>query len=406
MKTINVLLVYEPNLTLDDGGGFFDLGELRALLEHTPVPTLDGDTLIAEVHPKKVTVNDRDQLLEDAFSEPGRYQQLWLLGASDGKSSGSPLATGVVARIFEEMTKNRMGVFATGDHSDLGANLCGRIPRVRQMRYWFREGQNDRFPPEQEGPTRAETAMQPLIGEIAGSANRMETDRTPKPVWFTNVTTESGIRSNAEVHPLGFNRVLGRIGYLPDHAHEGTCKEAEKSGDPQADQEDFPAGCNYEQVAWAVRKGLDQNGMTAKPSLDAIVHCFDHPDQGRVVVDSTFHHFVTGNFGRQRMSDIQGELGMWLHSRDYPLNILAWLNRSKRAPEANHKELQFTLSNPGVASSLAKVIKEPSSVDASRELDDAIALVNRAASAKFGSSFAQAITPNRLIQAVSWPIQR
>ena len=45
------------------------------------------------------------------------------------------------------------GIFATGDHEDLGAALCGSIPRVRSMRrWWWNDGGTPLKGPGGEGP--------------------------------------------------------------------------------------------------------------------------------------------------------------------------------------------------------------------------------------------------------------
>ena len=72
------------------------------------------------------------------------FDQIWLFGV------GAPGITAAIADTNDlteaellaltEFMNQGGGVFATGDHADLGAPLCGRVPRVRTMRKWYLNG--------------------------------------------------------------------------------------------------------------------------------------------------------------------------------------------------------------------------------------------------------------------------
>jgi hypothetical protein len=63
------------------------------------------------------------------------FDELWLFGVG-GPTETSAVTDSELAAISRFM-QNGGGVFATGDHEDLGLPLNGRIPRVRTMRKWY-----------------------------------------------------------------------------------------------------------------------------------------------------------------------------------------------------------------------------------------------------------------------------
>jgi hypothetical protein len=80
----------------------------------------------------------------------GEFDVIWLIGL-DGRNvapSSPPNSSPSGANALDEPQLRAMarymdaggGVFATGDHDSIGADMCGRIPRVRAMRAWFGEG--------------------------------------------------------------------------------------------------------------------------------------------------------------------------------------------------------------------------------------------------------------------------
>lgn len=78
---------------------------------------------------------------EEPMFNPKDYDKTWFFGMSQ---DNSPLSlTHKKLRIISQFMDNGGGVFATGDHEDIGKGLCAEIPRVRSMRKWhFPEGEN------------------------------------------------------------------------------------------------------------------------------------------------------------------------------------------------------------------------------------------------------------------------
>ncbi len=67
------------------------------------------------------------------------YDEIWLFGF-EASYTGMPgrgefLAPAEIAAIHAHMQRGG-GLFAAGDHGDLGRALCGGLSRVRGMRHW------------------------------------------------------------------------------------------------------------------------------------------------------------------------------------------------------------------------------------------------------------------------------
>ena len=209
------------------------------------------------------------------------------------------------------------GVFATGDHEDLGCAMCGKVPRVRRMRRWHFNNvpANEIRAPEKNGSTRLDTLREGINPGFQGDEE--EEDNVPqeiRPKFFIN-----GSLTASEPHPL-LVRGDRTITILPDHMHEGECVpigEIQKAAatDPVVESEFPPASSGapvWPQVvaistsaggAFFVKTGV----VPVEPRCYIIIEAYDgHLVQvkdaqgvttrlGRVVVDASFHHFVEDN---------------------------------------------------------------------------------------------------------------
>jgi len=226
------------------------------------------------------------------------------------------------------------GFFATGDHSNLGAPLCGVIPRVRSMRRWWSQTGPNGEPeaPPVFGSTRHDTTR-PGADGVTNFED--QSDDVPQPI-----KPKLYMAGFAPGLHLGKVRMLphpllcspdGRITVLPDHMHEGSCEVpdnlaartftldgAEVREYPDYVPDDAPAGYVPQPLApEVVATGEVLDGVTTPP-LDPEHHPTD-PDaadgrvfgvigawdghrvgKGRVVVDSTWHHFFDINLSGDR----------------------------------------------------------------------------------------------------------
>src|SRR5205085_7954271 len=73
------------------------------------------------------------------------------------------------AEAIAQFMENGGGFFATGDHANLGGELCSQIPRVRSMRRWYFTGSPSMVSPPGPG---GEPGAPPPLGP-----NRHDTTR-------------------------------------------------------------------------------------------------------------------------------------------------------------------------------------------------------------------------------------
>jgi hypothetical protein len=215
------------------------------------------------------------------------------------------------------------GFFATGDHEDLGAPLAKLIPRVRSMRRWYFAGTNvpgpNGEPPAPSGTDvdRHDTTQAGPDHVIQFEDQSDEIAQPIKPAWFNGWL---GVRGGYPAifrlpHPL-LCSPDGAVTWLPDHMHEGWCEVPSNLNTTftvggSSFPEYPPLGPNpLEPVVVATG---DVIGGHTTPAIDQIDHFDDEiptsaatfgvigawdghrVGKGRVVVDSTWHHFFNIN---------------------------------------------------------------------------------------------------------------
>lgn len=235
------------------------------------------------------------------------YDQLWLIGSASA-GSGLSLSDAELQRIADFMDAGG-GVFATGDHADLGAALCGRIPRVRSMRSWFNAAEQPAEPWAPVAPNggNADRIDTLTPGDDAFFTFNDQSDTHPQRIhvrYFENLATP--VAFDYQPHPL-MQRQDGRpILHFPDHPHEGVCVEpANHALDYQftgAARPEYPsAGVSKPYV---IATGFSGGGYVTdvgKPAVNprcfGLVSAYDGHlvSVGRVACDSTWHHWININ---------------------------------------------------------------------------------------------------------------
>ena len=112
------------------------------------------------------------------------------------------------------------GLFATGDHDGLGTGMCGRIPRCRYMRLWYSSGDTSTGQPPFAGAKDAPNwpgGGKTRIDTLQKSANDTDTtfffdDQSDDIPQVLTVTFPS--------HPV-IQGATGPLTVYPDHMHEG-----------------------------------------------------------------------------------------------------------------------------------------------------------------------------------------
>lgn len=260
------------------------------------------------------------------------YDVVWMIGY-DGRNQfpGSTVASGAnklqaaeLAALASFMDAGG-GVFATGDHDSIGADMCGHIPRVRVMRAWFGEGDGAspmpadftrNFPVVSAG--RADTVQKNPLGDY--DLNNDGSDENH--VYFENQSDSIAqpiTPVSTPAHPI-LRRNGMDITVYPDHMHEG-----QTLGDDSLLEShythtlpaglapgfvEFPALDGVRETPKVIATGqvlehsqlyaysggvLDAEVATAKTVNTLCAYDGRKVGVGRVVTGATFHHYIDIN---------------------------------------------------------------------------------------------------------------
>ena len=312
-----------------------------------------------------ITYKDRDTGFR--FTESGfdidRYDQIWFFGDWPGEDANEAdfpdtrieddgyqhMEAGELAAIAAWMNAGG-GVFATGDHALLGASMCHKIPRVRSMRKWTRA----QGVPSFDGPDRHETLRGlPAIDEYAA-----EGDQYPQQIYpvFRSDSNWPFVFGQWP-HPIlcGKDSVIDEF---PDHMHEGAVFEDDDvvltdKLLPGSAADEYPivpivvapgvaaapVGGGPQTLGRRPRPEVIAHGMTTNPEQArrafGLVSVYDGNPAGvgRVVVNSTWHHWFSMNLvgfrdhapGYYRnMQAYYRNVGVWLATPSQRASMLFW----------------------------------------------------------------------------------
>lgn len=270
------------------------------------------------------------------------FDVIWLIGfdgrnsASGSGTSGAGIDATEIARIAAFMDAGG-GVFATGDHDGIGAEMSGRIPRARAMRCWY--GPSDTASPMPAsfprnflpfGTGRADTTQQNDLGDYD-----LNNDGVKEAfVWFENQSDsvpQTITPATSPAHPI-LRRGGSDITVFPDHMHEGNTLGIVTGYDytqtltfagqpvvefpPMAGHRELPSIiATGETVQFASRRAsaggsvLDPAIPSAKTVGTLSVYDGRVAGVGRIVTGATFHHYVDINLtGDSSIDDVLNEL--------------------------------------------------------------------------------------------------
>jgi len=280
----------------------------------------------------------------------GRYDVVFMLGFD--REFTAPLDPNEVQAMVDFMQAGG-GVFATGDHEDLGASMGAYVPRVRSMRYWTASDT-----PDIGDTTRLSTNL-PGANDVYEMND--QADVFPQRLYVNYRTNAGGV---GNPHPL-LQSTLGPIEVFPDHPHEGECHLPTDLTTRLPDKKtlEWPeatAGSGTvlpEVVALSMSHGDAFSTKAALVPRSFIAICaYDGQlaDVGRVVTDATWHHFVNVNIdgtgtSRSGLQDPPGtDTPEMAKIRQYYGNLATWLMPKKvrmclRTPWLLHEFARFPL---------------------------------------------------------------
>jgi hypothetical protein len=300
------------------------------------------------------------------------------------KPSNADLALKAEAYAIARFMEDGGGFFATGDHENLGGELAPMIPRVGSMRRWYFNGVNQSGPhgelpaPPALGPRRHDTTRKGAdnVGNFEDQSDEIPQDIAPS-YYAAGFSNANGyVASKSLPHPL-LCSPDGPVTFLPDHMHEGTC---EVPGDlanrwfalenhiPQQLHREYPdyvppnapPGAAGEPLAPEIVATGSVLPNTTTPALDTDAHVGSDDvaqvtnfgvicawdghrvNRGRVVVDSTWHHFFNINLTGDRYLE-DDNLGPAQEQKLHGFYVLD--GAGKRVPCDAYKMIQWYYRN-------------------------------------------------------------
>ena len=228
-----------------------------------------------------------------------KYDEIWFFG--DDGTDLTPQENAAIAKFMDAGG----GVFATGDHEELGAGMGAGLLRAGLMRKWkFGGPLGD--PPPVSSSSRHDTLVPGPDGMtdfFDQSDDRPQTiSIRPKWGWSAFPFVEESFP-----HPLLCGS-KGPISVLPDHMHEGECALPQDfSGNYTADTYttvQWPGTVRPEIIADAtVNAHTDPVFGAVNPKTFGVIAAYDGhaASVGRVATDATWHHWfnvnLTGDVG-------------------------------------------------------------------------------------------------------------
>jgi hypothetical protein len=299
--TINILL-YTDSTQFSESKAFIDYFGLGLMLERLKAHEPTFATLRTTVVNRNTTSHADNTL--DAVLARESFDEIWFFGFNQGNTSGEPqneLDANEVAALTNWMKGNAAdgseggGVLMTGDHANpVPANLvanatgpCGEVPsgegflglgraighcvpRAGMLRSW-------------EGPPTFRSWDS--FSTLAGFGFQM--DRTPQQLFLEKLNDDGDPDPAGEPHPLFFYQQDEFIEVFPDHAHEGAVIT------PDTLDSTWPSGANGQTRPHVVARSTDGRNHN---SLNALAtYNGDLAGVGRIVADSTWHHYTNLN---------------------------------------------------------------------------------------------------------------
>jgi hypothetical protein len=323
---VNVLIVTDGGLNFDTGGSglsefltTFNRLETESSININYRVTLAHRGAIVN-SPNPVVVNHISNFNFATSVNLNDFDQVWLFGISSGGAIGANEVTAI-----ENYMNGGGGLFATGDHGSLGRTMGGSIPRVRDMRFWDNTplgSTNDTNEVSMNGRRRNDT-NKPRPGNATATSFDHQSDEFPQRIavrTFGNGMPHPLLSINTAIRPSGI------IDIMPDHPHEGECT-------PETSFTVNGVTVSTQIIATSFVPGGNTSGTKAQtdPHCFPSISVFDGrlANVGRIVIDSTWHHFVNINLngaGSSQPGLTNADFDVVQH---YYMNIARWMTRRK-----------------------------------------------------------------------------
>lgn len=279
------ILLYADGSALFQGGPFLGLSYVRTLLESRPYYYVDFDVATAHRDGADPTasISGARQLTE--LDIMNQFDEIWFFGVTS-----QPRLTGAeVALLDQFMSAPKFGgVLVTGDHADLGRGIAGQIPRAGRMR---------QYPAPDAIAPGWNTTLEDGPDPEASFDFDDQSDDTPQRIRFKRYRVTAGpvYRYLRRQRP---HQILcgpnGPVDVFPDHQHEGEAVAPV----PAPNDPEWPTKAGHQEgpevIAWGRIKDPSADKHGQEIGLVSVYDGHD-VDVGRIVADSTWHHWFDIN---------------------------------------------------------------------------------------------------------------
>ncbi|MDC8013026.1 hypothetical protein [Tahibacter soli] len=304
---VNILAIFEKNV----GDGEWSFNHLLDAVRNWRG---FGYRFVVREHVRLKDKPITEELVEDV-------DEMWFFGTAlcNKPENSLPLSDDEVAVINARMIVG-VGVFATGDHEQIGACLCERIPRVDRMRVWRGADAPRQMPPDSynsnlRSPYR--DVIDYKLTTMYGDVETDDSDTSAKQIWTTRDDASGTAHELFQLGYVGTEKQWVR--FLPDHMHEGRLRDYSATDDPAIFSQTYPGAPLPRIVAYANRMSFSM-GRKGRSLEYPVVSVYESENcEGNIVVDSTFHHWTDSNALRLRFSPT------WLHVEQFAINVANWL---------------------------------------------------------------------------------
>lgn len=297
-----------------------------------PIYDIKLDLLLREVDEGVATNKLSSHLL-------AKYDEVWFFPTLDRGSKETELTPPEIDSLRQWMTSG--GVLITGDHSNpcspnfgeivvpaaatfqplcnLGKMLGQRVPRAGELRAW--DG-----PPAADPPGNYNTQVPVFPPQVLAPDGLLRQSFFPASSIESLRLQEDGIPQNLHLvletlthfHPL-LHTTDGIVNVFPDHMHEGHIRIPEILGD------DWPTVDGFQAKPKVIARGTDKRNGNIYDIL--AVYDGDRVGAGRIVADSTWHHYFNVNlrgFARSPDNSVISKIA------NYYSNLVWWLAPLKK----------------------------------------------------------------------------
>lgn len=311
MEDIRILLYTDYDYFFNEKPGSPEggLSDLEAFTPYATNNVVNVRFKLLNRHPKDSTtkqeINGGQKITPKLLAD---YDEIWVFGRRQNNTLQEPnneLEDAEVAALEKWMSQDGRGVFLTGDHSEcdimvdasscheqghasflgLGRALGYRIPRAGQLRGWNGPPTNclDEDLEKRDNYNTNEGSDNTDPCSLDDPLAAFQYDEVPQKI----ILREKGCVPHRLFWYFYPDNVLRKIDKLPDHTHEG------KVLAPTELDHEWPAHSPLPEVA---AEGRDKRFPKENRVYKLVVAFDGDPVKiGRIVADSSFHHYLNDN---------------------------------------------------------------------------------------------------------------